>query len=516
MKLFRLLALLTLLGASPALADAIPPPDLGNLLGGRPVTTTAPTSGQAIVWNGTAWAPGAAGISSTLTSAHVLVGNGSNVATDVAVSGDLTLANTGAFTVGSIGGKAVSLANSLTTSGNFALTLTTTAATNSTLPSGTHSLAPLDSPSFTTPALGVATATSLAIGAGSAITSSGAGGALGTNAFTSTAYLPLTGGTVTGALTVSGASFGLAGNFSAPAWTTAGIRYANAAATLTDTTSSGTVAAAYTDLFGGNTIAASAATTFTNYYTTYIKNPVAGTNVTMTNKWALGVDNLNAVGTILSGTGFIYGTSLTNYGFSIGYAASVSLTLASGKILGWSNNANIDMGAQDTGFSRVSAGLIGVGTGAAASIAGSLSMAGLTASGAAVKFTGLGTDAAATDTTACILSDGTLTKGSGTLGICLGTSSMRFKNDVVPARDGLDQLLALRPKNFFYKPGYGDDGAREQYGFLAEDVIHVLPKLVGLDRDGLPNSVDMVGMIPVIARSMQQFEERLSRVETRR
>lgn len=37
--------------------------------------------------------------STTLTNAHILVGNGSNVATDVAVSGDLTLANTGAFTI---------------------------------------------------------------------------------------------------------------------------------------------------------------------------------------------------------------------------------------------------------------------------------------------------------------------------------------------------------------------------------------------------------------------------------
>lgn len=37
-----------------------------------------------------------------LTSAHILVGNGSAVATDVAVSGDLTLANTGAFTVAKI------------------------------------------------------------------------------------------------------------------------------------------------------------------------------------------------------------------------------------------------------------------------------------------------------------------------------------------------------------------------------------------------------------------------------
>jgi len=38
-------------------------------------------------------------LSSVLTDSHILVGDGTNVATDVAVSGDLTLANTGAFTI---------------------------------------------------------------------------------------------------------------------------------------------------------------------------------------------------------------------------------------------------------------------------------------------------------------------------------------------------------------------------------------------------------------------------------
>lgn len=37
--------------------------------------------------------------SSTLTDSHILVGNGSNVATDVALSGDVTIANTGAATI---------------------------------------------------------------------------------------------------------------------------------------------------------------------------------------------------------------------------------------------------------------------------------------------------------------------------------------------------------------------------------------------------------------------------------
>lgn len=100
-------------------------------------------------------------------------------------------------------------------------------------------------------------------------------------------------GTITQNVTISSHSFGLSGNISAPAWTTSGIRYKNVAATLTDTTSSGTVSTAYTDIWGGNTIAASSATTFTNYYGSYFKVPVAGSNVTLTNNYALVADSIH-------------------------------------------------------------------------------------------------------------------------------------------------------------------------------------------------------------------------------
>ena len=51
-------------------------------------------------------------LSSTLTSAHIFVGNGSNVATDVAASGDLTLANTGAFTLNTVNANTGSFGSS--------------------------------------------------------------------------------------------------------------------------------------------------------------------------------------------------------------------------------------------------------------------------------------------------------------------------------------------------------------------------------------------------------------------
>ena len=109
---------------------------------------------------------------------------------------------------------------------------------------------------------------------------------------TGTVALRDTVNTFTAAQTISGASLTLSGDQSAAAWTTNGIRLIGVAGTLTDTTSSGTVAAGFTNKLGGNTIAASNATTFTNYITAYFSDPVAGSNVTLTNKWALGADSL--------------------------------------------------------------------------------------------------------------------------------------------------------------------------------------------------------------------------------
>lgn len=75
-------------------------------------------------WMGTQWvtertlgtSPPSSGDVTGLTNAHIFVGNSSGVATDVAVSGDLTLANTGAFTI---------VANAITTAKILDLNVTT-------------------------------------------------------------------------------------------------------------------------------------------------------------------------------------------------------------------------------------------------------------------------------------------------------------------------------------------------------------------------------------------------------
>ena len=151
---------------------------------------------------------------------------------------------------------------------------------------------------------------------GAVTLNAGAGGTLGSNAFTSTAYAPIASPTFTGTVTmpdtssftssattlnspvsVVSTSFGLSGNISA-ALTTNGTRYKNAAATITDsTTAAGTVASAYTDVWGGNTIATGGnAITVTNYFGSFFKAPIAGTGITFTNKSALGADTVSIGG----------------------------------------------------------------------------------------------------------------------------------------------------------------------------------------------------------------------------
>ena len=79
----------------------------------------------------------------------------------------------------------------------------------------------------------------------------------------------------------------LAGTMSAAAWGVAGINFRAAAATYTDTSSSGTVSAVTANAFAAPTFAASATTTYTDASTLYLATPAAGSLVTLTKAWAL-------------------------------------------------------------------------------------------------------------------------------------------------------------------------------------------------------------------------------------
>lgn len=197
-------------------------------------------------------------------------------------------------------------------------------------------------------------------------------------------------------LTLVGAGVAYSGAISAAAWTTTGLIRQHTAATLTDTSSSGTVAAAYTNAFGGNTIAASSATTYTRYAGANFTTPVAGTNVTMTSAIALAADNISVGGAPIGGNALaVTGAAVVNGNANVANAASAwffagylgvatsgngLIQINSATPIGWQNPASAGGTTFRTSLSEVSAGLLQIGT-TAANALGSLNLTNLTATG---------------------------------------------------------------------------------------------------------------------------------------
>jgi hypothetical protein len=134
-------------------------------------------------------------------------------------------------------------------------------------------------------------------------------------------------GVMIGSSTLPSANLQLAGNKSASAWGTSGINFRSDAATYTDSSSTGTVASNAVNSFGVPTLAASSATTYTNASTLYIAGaPVAGTNATITNPYALNV----ASGNSYFGGGVLLGNTQSLQWNSAAGVANNILTVSSG------------------------------------------------------------------------------------------------------------------------------------------------------------------------------------------
>lgn len=132
-------------------------------------------------------------------------------------------------------------------------------------------------------------------------------------------------------------------------------------------------------------------------------------------------------------------------------------------------------------------------------------------SNASIVFNGIGSDAGQTTATVCAVNGtGAILTGSGSFGVCLGLSSSRFKKLIEDEPSGLSEIMALRPKTFFYKAGYGEGGNRLQHGFLAEEVAAVLPQLVVYDDDGRPFQLDNGAILPILVKAVQEQQREIA------
>jgi hypothetical protein len=91
-------------------------------------------------------------------------------------------------------------------------------------------------------------------------------------------------------------------------------------------------------------------------------------------------------------------------------------------------------------------------------------------------------------------------------GICLGTSSARFKHDIAPLDAGLDAILKLEPVHYKLNADHGDPD-KPLYGFTAEQGSQALPALAGVDAEGKPNTFDYLGVVPVLVKAVQEQQK---------
>jgi hypothetical protein len=399
----------------------------------------------------------------------------------------------------------------------------------------------------------IATGTgTLTVGAGSAITSSGPGGVLGSNAFNSTAYAPLASPTFTGTATASG---------------------------LLGTSSAGSAAAP--SLFVGNSTTGlfSASTTgfgiSINGVTKLDYGIATGGNWTI----ATNTDLMSSGAALLFGAGGQANVgalinSSGSYGFNVGNAPGSNNI----GFYGWTNNsgssnqilsgigtfltspapANVQFGyanvngapvAQTISFQGALAGSATNQASPNTTVIGALGT-GTGTNGDLILQTGVKTTTGsvqATATTAMTIKGetqavnfagpiaATLASAAGTNAVCntpgtstaltvqvwatgCAASSARFKTDLadIPDAKALDIITGFRSKSYRYIATEGDGGADIHFGFTAEQVREIDPDLITFEADGVtPHAVKYNELWAFAAGAIRALKAKVDALEAR-
>jgi hypothetical protein len=109
--------------------------------------------------------------------------------------------------------------------------------------------------------------------------------------------------------------------------------------------------------------------------------------------------------------------------------------------------------------------------------------------------------------------------GGGTTGLSIDntgtlvrTSSFELKKDIVPIHYGLNEILQLNPINFNWvnSDKYGDNN---ENGFIAEDVMSIIPNSVNADSESV--FMDYSKLIPILTKAIQEQNALIKSLEQR-
>ena len=101
------------------------------------------------------------------------------------------------------------------------------------------------------------------------------------------------------------------------------------------------------------------------------------------------------------------------------------------------------------------------------------------------------------------------------------SSDRRVKKDILDLPSALPSIRSLRPVSFNYdieKLPLNPDQAENRAGFIAQEVLNVLPNLVSYDSAADLYSLDYISLIPYLTKAIQeqdaQIQQQLSLLET--
>ena len=90
-------------------------------------------------------------------------------------------------------------------------------------------------------------------------------------------------------------------------------------------------------------------------------------------------------------------------------------------------------------------------------------------------------------------------------------SSLRFKENIEPITYGVADVMKLRPVSFNYREDFmPTEWDRKRIGFIAEEMIGVIPEVVGLDTEGLPSNLDYPTLTALLTKAVQEQQGEIS------
>ena len=90
-------------------------------------------------------------------------------------------------------------------------------------------------------------------------------------------------------------------------------------------------------------------------------------------------------------------------------------------------------------------------------------------------------------------------------GASCAASSLRYKENIQELTYGLDDVLAMRPVSYQWTLAERLNDRSRQVGFIAEEMVAVVPEVVEMSASGTPEGIDYDKLTSVLARAIQQI-----------